>query len=93
MLQNENVQVENEEDNEGNRHLLGCVGMAAFESKLRTHFITYFKQQEVGNRLCDLHSLNNTANKRIFKEKMLRNIQQRAHNNVNNLVTDGTEVD
>eukprot|EP00957_Ditylum_brightwellii_P045886 3480416-Ditylum_brightwellii.AAC.1 len=46
MLQNENVQVENEEDNEGNRHLLGYANMAAFESKLRTHFTTYFEQQE-----------------------------------------------
>eukprot|EP00957_Ditylum_brightwellii_P167777 12772081-Ditylum_brightwellii.AAC.1 len=46
MLRNENVQVENEEDNKGNRHLLGCVDMAAFESKLKTHFITYFERQE-----------------------------------------------
>eukprot|EP00957_Ditylum_brightwellii_P088979 6775677-Ditylum_brightwellii.AAC.1 len=27
MLQNKNVQVENKEDNEGNRHLLGCADM------------------------------------------------------------------
>eukprot|EP00957_Ditylum_brightwellii_P140872 10731079-Ditylum_brightwellii.AAC.1 len=32
MLQNKNVQVENEEDNEGNNYLLGCANMAAFES-------------------------------------------------------------
>jgi hypothetical protein len=93
MLQNKNVQVDNEEDNEGNNYLLGCANMAAFESMLNTHFITCFEQQEVGNRLCDLHSLNNASNKRTFKEEMLRNIQQCAHNHVNNLVTDGTEVD
>eukprot|EP00957_Ditylum_brightwellii_P056503 4283844-Ditylum_brightwellii.AAC.1 len=46
MLQNKNVQVENEEDNEVNSYLLGCANMAAFESKLGTHFITYFEQQE-----------------------------------------------
>eukprot|EP00957_Ditylum_brightwellii_P110488 8427142-Ditylum_brightwellii.AAC.1 len=70
MLQNKNVQVENEEDNEGNRHFLECANMAAFES-----------------------NLNNASNRRNFKEEMLRNIQQRARNHVNNLVTDGTEVD
>eukprot|EP00957_Ditylum_brightwellii_P153846 11710224-Ditylum_brightwellii.AAC.1 len=32
MLRNENVQFEKKEDNEGTRHLLGCVDMAAFES-------------------------------------------------------------
>ena len=67
--------------------------MAAFESKLNTHFITYFEQQEVGTRLCNLNSLNNASNKRTFKEKMLQNIQQRARNHVYDLVTDGTEVD
>eukprot|EP00957_Ditylum_brightwellii_P016017 1206837-Ditylum_brightwellii.AAC.1 len=46
MLQNKNVQVENEEENKGNNHLLGCANMAEFESKLNTHFITYFEQQE-----------------------------------------------
>eukprot|EP00957_Ditylum_brightwellii_P036149 2738957-Ditylum_brightwellii.AAC.1 len=30
MLQNKNVQVENEEDIEGNNYLLGCANMAAF---------------------------------------------------------------
>ena len=90
MLRNENVQLEN---NNGNRHLLGCVDMGAFESKLKTHFITYFERQDVGNRLCGLHSLNNAANKRVFKEGMLRKIQEEAHNRVNDLVTDGTEVD
>eukprot|EP00957_Ditylum_brightwellii_P049205 3733412-Ditylum_brightwellii.AAC.1 len=38
MLQHKNVQVENEEDNEGNN----------YKSKLNTHFIAYFEQQEVG---------------------------------------------
>eukprot|EP00957_Ditylum_brightwellii_P188541 14353685-Ditylum_brightwellii.AAC.1 len=46
MLQSKNVQVENEEDNKGNNYLLSCANMAAFESKLNTHFITYFKWQE-----------------------------------------------
>eukprot|EP00957_Ditylum_brightwellii_P033846 2565126-Ditylum_brightwellii.AAC.1 len=46
MLQNKNVWVENEEDNEGNNYLLGCANIAAFESKLNAHFITYFEQQE-----------------------------------------------
>eukprot|EP00957_Ditylum_brightwellii_P053460 4051853-Ditylum_brightwellii.AAC.1 len=32
MLRNKNVQVVNEENNEGNMHLLGCVDMGAFES-------------------------------------------------------------
>eukprot|EP00957_Ditylum_brightwellii_P048457 3676997-Ditylum_brightwellii.AAC.1 len=67
--------------------------MAAFEPKLSTHFITYFERQEIGNRLCGLHSLNNASNRRIFKEEMLRNIQQSTRNHVNGLVTDGTEVD
>eukprot|EP00957_Ditylum_brightwellii_P150525 11461940-Ditylum_brightwellii.AAC.1 len=93
MLQNKNVQVENEEDNEGNMYLFGCADMAAFESKLSIHFITYFEQQEVGNRLCGLCSLNNASNRRTVKEEMLRNIQQCARNHVNDLVTDGTEVD
>eukprot|EP00957_Ditylum_brightwellii_P186450 14195680-Ditylum_brightwellii.AAC.1 len=67
--------------------------MAAFESKLNTHFITYFKQQEVGTRLCGLHSLNNTSNQRTFKEEMLWKIQQRACHCVNDLVTAEMEVD
>eukprot|EP00957_Ditylum_brightwellii_P056003 4244149-Ditylum_brightwellii.AAC.1 len=46
MLQNKNVQGKNEENNEDNIYLLGCVDLAAFESKLDTHFITYFEQQD-----------------------------------------------
>eukprot|EP00957_Ditylum_brightwellii_P093003 7080918-Ditylum_brightwellii.AAC.1 len=86
MLQNESVQAENEEDNEGNSYLLGCADMAAFESKLSTHFITYFE-------LCGLQILNNASNRRTFKEKMLQTIQQCTRNHFNDLVTDGTEVD
>eukprot|EP00957_Ditylum_brightwellii_P001159 91311-Ditylum_brightwellii.AAC.1 len=67
--------------------------MATFESKLSTHFITYFEQQEVGNGLCGLHSLNDASNRRTFKEEMLQNIQQRTRNHVNDLVIDGMEVD
>eukprot|EP00957_Ditylum_brightwellii_P004984 379409-Ditylum_brightwellii.AAC.1 len=46
MIQNKNVQVEIEEDIEVNNYLLGCANMEAFESKLNTHFITYFEQQD-----------------------------------------------
>eukprot|EP00957_Ditylum_brightwellii_P193979 14773076-Ditylum_brightwellii.AAC.1 len=67
--------------------------MAAFESKLNTHFIACFEQQDVGTRLCSLQSLNNASNKMTFKEEMLRNIQQRLHHHVNDLVTDEMEVD
>eukprot|EP00957_Ditylum_brightwellii_P030941 2344274-Ditylum_brightwellii.AAC.1 len=77
MPQNKNVQVENEEENEGNNYLLGCASM----------------QQEVGNRLCGLHSLNNTLVKRTFKEELLWNIQQSTQHCVNDLVTDEMEVD
>eukprot|EP00957_Ditylum_brightwellii_P188746 14367321-Ditylum_brightwellii.AAC.1 len=66
MLQNKSVQDENEEDNEENIYLLGCTELAAFESKLDTHCIAYFKQQDVDIRLCDLHSLSNAPNKRTF---------------------------
>eukprot|EP00957_Ditylum_brightwellii_P006886 520881-Ditylum_brightwellii.AAC.1 len=67
--------------------------MAAFESKLSTHFITYFEQQDAGTRLCGLHSLNNATNKRTFKEEMLWNVQQSTRRCVNYLVTDEMEVD
>eukprot|EP00957_Ditylum_brightwellii_P004273 324698-Ditylum_brightwellii.AAC.1 len=52
MLQNENLQGKNddnnneEDDNEEDVYLLGCADLAAFESKLNTHFITYFEQQD-----------------------------------------------
>eukprot|EP00957_Ditylum_brightwellii_P076612 5822987-Ditylum_brightwellii.AAC.1 len=39
MLQNKNVQGKNEEDNGENIYLLSCADLAAFESKLDTHFI------------------------------------------------------
>eukprot|EP00957_Ditylum_brightwellii_P058563 4440779-Ditylum_brightwellii.AAC.1 len=93
MLQNENIQGKNEEDNEENIHLLGCTYLAAFESKLDTHFITYFKQQDVDTRLCGLQSLNNASIKRTFSAKILRNIQQRLCHHVNDLVEDEMEVD
>eukprot|EP00957_Ditylum_brightwellii_P051685 3918972-Ditylum_brightwellii.AAC.1 len=66
-LQSEKIQFENEEDNEVNNYLLSCANLAEFESKFNTHFITYFKQQNVDTRLCGLHSLNNAKNKRAFK--------------------------
>eukprot|EP00957_Ditylum_brightwellii_P059850 4543663-Ditylum_brightwellii.AAC.1 len=93
MLQNKNVQVENEEDNEENNYPLGCANLVAFESKLNTHFITYFEQQDVDTILRSLHSFNNALNKRSFKSGMLRNIQQRLCHHVNDIVTDETEVD
>eukprot|EP00957_Ditylum_brightwellii_P123013 9379467-Ditylum_brightwellii.AAC.1 len=45
MLQNKNVQVENEEGNEENNYFLGCAKLAAFESQLNAHFITYFNNK------------------------------------------------
>eukprot|EP00957_Ditylum_brightwellii_P122247 9322016-Ditylum_brightwellii.AAC.2 len=80
MLRNENVQGKNEDNNnekdknEEEIYLLGCADLAAFESKLNTHFITYFKQQDVDTGLCSLHSLNNASNKRTFSAGMLKNI-------------------
>eukprot|EP00957_Ditylum_brightwellii_P119731 9135346-Ditylum_brightwellii.AAC.1 len=45
MLRNKNLQDENQED----INLLGCKSVAAFKSKLETHFITYFEQQDVNS--------------------------------------------
>eukprot|EP00957_Ditylum_brightwellii_P105444 8038622-Ditylum_brightwellii.AAC.1 len=73
MLQSKNVQVKNEEDNEGSNYLLGCANMAAFESKLNTHAITYFEQQEQSarNRLSDLVTDETEVDK--FEEDELGN--------------------
>eukprot|EP00957_Ditylum_brightwellii_P004272 324697-Ditylum_brightwellii.AAC.1 len=52
MLRNETVQGKNEDNNneednnEKDIYLLGCADLATFESKLNTHFITYFEQQD-----------------------------------------------
>eukprot|EP00957_Ditylum_brightwellii_P012579 950446-Ditylum_brightwellii.AAC.1 len=99
ILQNKNVQGKNEEDDneeDNNKEgicLLGCADLAAFESKLDMHFITYFKQRDVDTRPCSLHNLNNVSNKRTFNAGMLRNIQQRLCCCVNDLITDEMEVD
>eukprot|EP00957_Ditylum_brightwellii_P081218 6178190-Ditylum_brightwellii.AAC.1 len=70
MLLNEMLHNKNQEK----INLIGCENVATFDSKLETHFITYFKQQDVNTRLCGLHSLNNSCNKRAFsgiKQKMM----------------------
>eukprot|EP00957_Ditylum_brightwellii_P081719 6216663-Ditylum_brightwellii.AAC.1 len=75
MLRNNYIHDKNEEDNnEEDIYLLGCEDLATFESKLDTHFITYFEQQDVDTRLCGLHSLNNASSKRGFNMGILRNI-------------------
>ena len=93
ILRNENVNVNNEESNDRDNHLLGCTDMEAFQNKLKTHFITYFEKQAPDSHLCGLHSLNNAVNTRMFNEDFLRKIQHQAHNDVNDLVFDGRQVD
>eukprot|EP00957_Ditylum_brightwellii_P133207 10156495-Ditylum_brightwellii.AAC.1 len=70
MLWKKTLQNENQEDIK----LLGCENFAVFDSKLETHFITYFKQQDLNTQLCGLHRLKNSCNKRAFSGVMLKGI-------------------
>eukprot|EP00957_Ditylum_brightwellii_P014335 1078890-Ditylum_brightwellii.AAC.1 len=69
MLQNKNVQVENEEDNEGDNYLLGCADMAVFEPNLHSLFNASNKRTFKGKTLQNIQqSARNCINDLVTDE-------------------------